>query len=113
MQPAAYMQDRARYRDPSREKMMVSAQTVQVLAMNIALAHAALFDIERHNANLDSSWAAGHTPFTGMTHEEFGAMVGNNPKPTEVTPTLTAAWPLQAEWERMEAANTTFPDWFG
>jgi hypothetical protein len=67
--------------------------------------------IELHNAK-QSSWTAGKTPFSDMTVDEFGAMMGDNPKPTEVSPTLTAEWPLQGEWERMTAANTTFPDWF-
>ena len=68
--------------------------------------------IELHNSNPASTWTAGKTPFSDMTVDEFSAMMGDNPKPTEYKPTLVAEWPLQAEWERMTAANITFPEWF-
>ena len=64
--------------------------------------------IELHNAK-GSTWTAGKTPFSDLTVDEFSIMMGDNPKPTEANPTLTAEWPLQGEWERLTAANTTFP----
>ena len=70
--------------------------------------------IERHNADPGSSWVAGKTPFSDMSAEDFGAMMGDNPMPTDPdhSTSLTEAWPLQETWERMVAQNTSFPDWF-
>lgn len=65
----------------------------------------------RHNSQ-NGAWKAGKTPFSDMSVDEFGCLFGGTPKPTEVAPTLATEWPLQAEWERITAANTTFPDWF-
>ena len=70
--------------------------------------------IDLHNADPTSTWRAGKTPFSDMSVEDFGRMMGNNPIPTDpdVTPTLTERWPLQATWERLVSQNVSFPDWF-
>ena len=67
---------------------------------------------ERHNADPASTWVAGKTAISDMSLETFSSMMGENPKPTEVSSSLTEPWPLQDAWEKLMATNATFPDWF-